>query len=210
MNKLIASIATLLALSVQQSFASTTYYFYQPGWTNGGVVSGSFTGSDNNSDGYLSSFSGEITNFSVSMTGSSNATENTSWNQSNMWGIVYSPSVDKFLGNDEGMEGFGMYAGANNNFLNYFSGFGPNLQLGGNLYTGIYNGHNRSELISIDSTALAIMVDTTPITSASYNSAAGDLGLPTSSVPEPSTYGLIGIAALGVAFAARRRKQKTA
>ena len=29
-------------------------------------------------------------------------------------------------------------------------------------------------------------------------------------VPEPSTYGLIGIAALGVAFAARRRKQKTA
>jgi hypothetical protein len=30
------------------------------------------------------------------------------------------------------------------------------------------------------------------------------------SVPEPSTYGLIGIGALGVAFAARRRKQKTA
>ena len=29
-------------------------------------------------------------------------------------------------------------------------------------------------------------------------------------VPEPSTYGLIGIAALGVAFAARRRKVKTA
>ena len=29
-------------------------------------------------------------------------------------------------------------------------------------------------------------------------------------VPEPSTYGLIGVAALGVAFAARRRKLKTA
>jgi hypothetical protein len=32
----------------------------------------------------------------------------------------------------------------------------------------------------------------------------------TSTVPEPSTYGLIGIAALGVAFAARRRKIKSA
>ena len=29
-------------------------------------------------------------------------------------------------------------------------------------------------------------------------------------VPEPSTYGLIGIGALGVAIAARRRKLKTA
>jgi hypothetical protein len=31
-----------------------------------------------------------------------------------------------------------------------------------------------------------------------------------STIPEPSTYGLIGIGALGVAFTARRRKQKTA
>ena len=36
---------------------------------------------------------------------------------------------------------------------------------------------------------------------------AGDYTLP---LPEPSTYGLIGIAALGVALAARRRKAKTA
>ena len=54
------------------------------------------------------------------------------------------------------------------------------------------------------------MFDTTAITSASYIAAANDLGLPSSAIPEPSTYGLIGIAALGVAFAARRRKIKSA
>jgi hypothetical protein len=32
----------------------------------------------------------------------------------------------------------------------------------------------------------------------------------TVAVPEPSTYGLIGLAALGLALAARRRKLKTA
>ena len=35
------------------------------------------------------------------------------------------------------------------------------------------------------------------------------LGYGTGIIPEPSTYGLIGIAALGVAFAARRKKQKS-
>ena len=45
-----------------------------------------------------------------------------------------------------------------------------------------------------------------------YNVYAGNgaTAATVTSVPEPSTYGLIGIGALGVAFAARRRKQKTA
>ena len=48
------------------------------------------------------------------------------------------------------------------------------------------------------------------ITSAAYENTGLSIkaGQTTSAVPEPSTYGLIGIGALGVAFAARRRKLK--
>jgi hypothetical protein len=50
------------------------------------------------------------------------------------------------------------------------------------------------------------------ITSAAYENTGLSIyvGQTTSAVPEPSTYGLIGIGALGVAFAARRRKIKSA
>jgi hypothetical protein len=50
------------------------------------------------------------------------------------------------------------------------------------------------------------------ITSAAYENTGLSIyvGRTTSAVPEPSTYGLIGIGALGVAFAARRRKAKVA
>jgi PEP-CTERM motif len=42
------------------------------------------------------------------------------------------------------------------------------------------------------------------------HNSGGAVAYGATTVPEPSTYGLIGIAALGVAFAARRRKLKTA
>jgi hypothetical protein len=50
------------------------------------------------------------------------------------------------------------------------------------------------------------------ITSAAYENTGLSIyvGQTTSAVPEPSTYGLIGIGALGLAFAARRRKIKSA
>jgi len=43
----------------------------------------------------------------------------------------------------------------------------------------------------------------------SYNTSLINYANAPAPVPEPSTYGLIGIGALGVAFAARRKKQKS-
>lgn len=50
----------------------------------------------------------------------------------------------------------------------------------------------------------------TYISSSNYSTQSDALYSYYQSVPEPSTYGLIGIGALGVAFAARRRKVKAA
>jgi hypothetical protein len=74
-------------------------------------------------------------------------------------------------------------------------------------FYGYYNGGNIGALAAAKDAAWATKIST----QAPYDQSVTTLRAAVSSanaVPEPSTYGLIGVAALGVAFAARRRKLK--
>jgi len=52
-----------------------TFTFSQGGFVGGGVASGTFAGTDNNGDGFVSSLDNEISDFSVSFSGDSRVAE---------------------------------------------------------------------------------------------------------------------------------------
>jgi hypothetical protein len=193
--KIIGGLALVLAATT--ATAQETWYFYQAGWSNGGTVSGSFTGTDLNSDGQLASFDGEVANFNVSMTGSSIIPDGFTWDQSRLWGLVYDINGGPFLGDGltGAVEGFAVW---DNNY-NYYSGYGPNGTPGG----GLYGPGN----VTLDSTLDPIMVSTTPITDVIYQDNLGSYDFPSPTpTPEPSTLALSAMGGLGGLLLFRRRK----
>jgi PEP-CTERM motif len=72
-----------------------------------------------------------------------------------------------------------------------------------------YSNNSDGSQIKIISAYLNPTANESVTVGVTHNS-GGAVAYGATTVPEPSTYGLIGIAALGVAFAARRRKLKTA
>ena len=64
-----ALMSALLLASMPVS--ATTYSFVQGGYSEGATISGSFTASDDNGDGQLDSFAGEIAAFSLQFSGNS-------------------------------------------------------------------------------------------------------------------------------------------
>jgi len=67
---------------------SGTWTFSVGGWGGGGTVTGSFAGTDSNTDGRLSSFDGEVTDFGVSYSGGTIVAP-FSLDFPNLFGLVY-------------------------------------------------------------------------------------------------------------------------
>lgn len=68
----LASLAALSLAAFSAPAQAYTYSFYQDGFAAGGTVSGYFTGTDLDGDGYISGFSGvpdEVTDFGLSFSG---------------------------------------------------------------------------------------------------------------------------------------------
>ncbi len=89
------------------SLTATTFSFTEAGFTDGAQVTGTFAGSDLNNDGELSSFGGEVTDFTMSFSGNSLVSA-FSLDVSHLFGLVYDlnggPLGDGVL---LGMEGIG-------------------------------------------------------------------------------------------------------
>lgn len=65
------TIITATALALSTSVNAATFNFYQGGFTDGAFISGTFTFEDMDLDGQLSSFNGELLDFSMSFSGNS-------------------------------------------------------------------------------------------------------------------------------------------
>ena len=195
----------LFGAAITSPAQSQTWYFYQGGWTGGGIISGSFTGNDLNSDGQLVGFpagppeQNEVTGFSVAMHGNNIIPDGYVW--TDLWGLVYNINGDALLGNDANgaIEGFAVNDAIDANpSYNYSSGLGPTMGVGGRITTEPYPNMSGSPTVII-STPDPIMVSTSPITDEIYQDTVN-------AAPEPSTAALATFSGMGALLLFRRRK----
>lgn len=157
------------------------YSFTQSGFSGGGVISGSFSGVDANGDGQISSFSNEVSGFSLTFSGDTIVGSFAhSLTDLNSGGLVYTVGGTTLgsvpTGGTEGLASNWFNASAG---FSYASGLGPTNNLGG-FAKDIATGATSSTTQLIQVTA----------------------------VPEPESYAML-LAGLGLvgAIAGRRRKQ---
>lgn len=157
--------------------SATQYFFSQTGFTGGGTISGSFDAIDADLDGQISSFTGEVTSFSLIFTGDSIVP---AFQHSfvNLFGLVYDVGSDAIGDGATGvMEGLASNWNGVAGF-DYASGMGPILIQGG-------------RIIEIASGAVS----------------SSDQLIAVTAVPEPATAMLVvtGLAILATARARSRR-----
>lgn len=154
MNPSLHRAGSLLALALGWALAgapaqATSYTFSQVGYAGGGVITGSFTGSDIDLDGQISSFAGEVSAFSLSFSGDSFVPA-FSHGMADFTGLVYDVGSG-FIGDGAG----GFTEGMASNWLgvvgyDFASGLGPTGVFGGrviDLATGAVS--STPELIAV-------------------------------------------------------------
>lgn len=113
-----------------------TFTFSSSGWDGGGLVTGSFSGTDVDVDGQLSSFDGEVSGFSVSYSGGA-IVGPFALAFADLFGLVYDldggPLGDGLLLN---IEGIGAIGGA----ISFVIGPGPAAECGIGVVCGIIDG----------------------------------------------------------------------
>jgi hypothetical protein len=119
-----------LCLVTAASHAAMMFTFTQNGFSGGGTVTGMFSGTDFNNNGYLNSFEGEISDYSMSFSGDAIIAD-FSHTFSNFSGLVYELGSgfigDEFGGGTEGVaSNWGGFTG-----YDYASGLGPTGGFGG-------------------------------------------------------------------------------
>lgn len=121
----------LLGIGVTPSAnALQMFSFSQDGFSGGGTVIGTFSATDINGDGQISSFNGEVSAYSMTFLGDS-IVPSFSHSLANLYGLVYDTGSgfigDGWTGDVEGVASnwFGSTGS------DYASGLGPTIQTGG-------------------------------------------------------------------------------
>ena len=172
--RILKILSTVIALFISTSTSAITYNFYQGGYTDGAFVSGTFELEDYDLDGQLSSFEGELIDFSMAFSGNSLVNAfSISHIETNNNEVVYNPydDLENFLGDDYYSNDEQIYATTATGLL-----YGAGAALGGSCLSGMECGaiHDGG---AFDYTNEMAVVSSVPVPAAVWLFGSGLLGL---------------------------------